>query len=146
MPHGELTIYNYENTYDAWDEWGVSLEDGAYGTLLAPPAVKARVENSSRLEKGKRIIATETFYDSREVTLEMHLYAPGYATFLTRYRAFLAAINGRQGFVMQYRPYGQTLYFKVMYLSCTQFAAYNGTLAKFSLRLVEPQPNLGVES
>lgn len=141
MPHGELKI----NNIDAWDVWGVSLEDGAYGTLLSPPAVKARVENSSRLEKGKRIIPTETFYDSREVTLEMHLHAPDYATFLSRYRAFLAAITGQQGFAMQYKPYGQTLYFNMMYLSCTQFAAYNGTLAKFSLRLVEPQPNLGVE-
>ena len=151
MPHGQLLIYNWDgtgNTYDAFDTWGVSLSDGAIGSLLAPPAAKERVSNESRLENGKRIdIQAPAYVQSRELTLEMHLIAGTYAQFLSRWRAFLAAITATgEGIKLKYTAYGQQMEFNLQYLSCTQFAAYNGTLAKFALRFVERSPNNGVVS
>lgn len=145
MPAGQLYIYDYTNTYDAYTTWGVSLSDGALGTLLAPPAAKERISNESRLEDGKRIDnTTQVRYQAREITLEMHMIAPDFSTFLTNYRAFFAALNASpKGIVMQYRPYGTRLYYNLKYLSCTQFAAYNGQLAKFAVRFIEPTPNGG---
>lgn len=149
MPHGQLKIYNWAGVNgDAWDLFGVSLSDGAVGALLAPPALKERVSNESRLENGKRIDTTaDTFYQSRELTLEMHLIAPDFQTLLVNERAFFAALQANpQGIILSYIIYGQTLRFRLQFLSCTQFAVYNGTLAKFAVRFVERLPMNGAAS
>ena len=149
MPRGTCTIYNWTSTYDIKTTWGVSLSDGAISTLLAPPAAKERVSNTSRLEHGKRVdIRIPTRYEARELTLEMHIIAPDYATFLTNYRAFFAAlVSSPEGIILSFTIYGQTVKYRLQYLSCTPFAAYNGKMAKFSVRFIERQPsNLGAEN
>ena len=149
MPHGQLNIFNWAGVNDdAFDLYGVSLSDGAIATLLAPAAAKERVSNESRLESGKRIdIQAPTPFQARELTLEMHRIAATYEQFLTRYRAFMDAITATgQGILLSYTVYGQQIRFKLQYLSCTQFAAYNGQLAKFALRFVERTPGNGVVS
>ena len=149
MPHGQLNIFNWAGVNgDAFDLFGVSLSDGAVGTLLTPPAAKERVSNESRLENGKRIdIQAPAYVQSRELTLEMHLIANSYEQFLSRWRAFIAAITATgEGIKLRYTVYGQQIEFNLQYLSCTQFAAYDGRLAKFALRFIERNPNNGVVS
>lgn len=149
MPRGTCTIFNWNGTHNIKTEFGVSLSEGAISTLLAPPAAKERVSNSSRLEHGKRVdIRIPTRYEARELTLEMHLIAADYATFLTNYRAFFAAlVSSPEGIILSFSIYGQTVKYRLQYLSCTQFAAYNGTLAKFAVRFIERNPsNLGAEA
>lgn len=148
MPRGTCTIFNWTASYDIKSTWGVSLSDGAISTLLAPPAAKERVSNSSRLEHGKRVdIRIPTRYEARELTLEMHLIAADYATFLTNYRAFFAAlVSSPEGIILTFSIYGQQVKYRLQYLSCTQFAAYDGKLAKFAVRFIERDPsNLGAE-
>ena len=142
-------IFNWDgtgNTYDIKSEYGVSLSDGALSALLAPPAAKERISNESRLEDGKRIdIYTQTYFQSRELTLEMHLIADTFEQFLSRWRAFLAALTASpQGIRMIVTAYGQTLTYTLQYLSCTQFAQYNGQLGKFAVRFSEQLPRNGV--
>ncbi len=154
MPVGELYIFNWDGVNgDCFTLYGVSLEDGAIGELLTPPPAKERVSNESRLEPGKRVnTRTPMQFASREVTLPMHLIAPDYATFLSRYRAFMTAITqSAEGIILYYCPYTRSspqntnsLKFRLQYLSCTQFAAYDGTLAKFAVRFIERYPSLGV--
>lgn len=151
MPRGKCEIYNWTDTYDIKTTWGVSLSDGAISTLLAPPAAKERVSNTSRLENGKRIDNTTPMrYESRELTLEMHLIANDFPTLLANYRNFLEAITSSpEGIkLFFYNIYGLTssnkLQFNLKYLSCTPFAVYGGTLAKFAIRFVEENPNFGL--
>lgn len=143
MPRGTCTIYNWVSTYDIKQTWGVSLSDGAISTLLTPPAVKQRISNESRLEHGKRIdIRVPNKYEARELTLEMHLIAPDFATFLTNYRGFLAALTASpEGIILNFNIYGQSITYRLQYLSCTQFAAYNGQLGKFAVRFIERDPS-----
>ena len=145
MPRGSLSIViDNTNHYDAWAEWGVALSDGAISTLLAPPATKERISNTSRLEDGKRIdTASQVHYDSRDLTLEMHLIAPDFETFLSRYRSFINTIAKAKDIWFQFNIYGQWLRFHLTYVSCTQFGVYSGTLGKFALRLHEPNPGIG---
>lgn len=145
MPRGTCTIYNWVTTYDLKESFGVSLSDGAIGTLLAPPAAKDRVSNESRLEDGRRIdIYTDTHFQARELTLEMHLIADTFEEYISRWRAFLAAITATgQGIRLTYTIYGQSMQFDLQYLSCTQFAVYNGQLGKFAVRFIERLPNNG---
>lgn len=148
MPRGTCTIYNWDSTYDLKEDFGISLSDGAIGALLAPPAAKERVNNESRLEDGKRIdIYTDTHFQAREFTLEMHLIADTFEQYMSRWRAFLAAITATgQGVRLTYTIYGQSIQFNLQYLSCTQFAVYNGQLGKFAVRFIERQPNNGQQA
>lgn len=145
MPRGTCTIYNWVTTYDLKEDFGISLSNGAIGTLLAPPAAKDRVSNESRLEDGRRIdIYADTHFQARELTLEMHLIADTFEEYISRWRAFLAAITATgQGIRLTYTIYGQSMQFDLQYLSCTQFAVYNGQLGKFVVRFIERLPNNG---
>lgn len=146
MPRGTCTIYNWVATYDLKTDFGVSLSDGAISTLLAPPAAKERVSNESRLEDGRRIdIYADTHFQARELTLEMHLIADTFEQYMARWRSFLAAITATgEGIRLTYTIYGQSMTFDLQYLSCTQFAVYNGTLGKFAVRFIERKPHNGV--
>lgn len=146
MAQVNCSIYNWSRTYNIKTTFGVSLSDGALSALLSPPAAKERISNESRLEDGKRIdIYTPTRFQSRELTLEMHLIADNFQQFLTRWRAFLAALTASpQGIIMTVVAYGKTLQYTLQFLSCTQFAQYNGQLGKFAVRFSEQLPTNGV--
>jgi hypothetical protein len=148
MPRGTCTIYNWVDTYNLKDDFGISLSDGAISTLLSPPAAKERVSNESRLENGKRIdIDTPTYFQSRDLTLEMHLIASSFEDYIAKWRSFLSAITATgEGIKLSFRIYEQTLVFDLQYVSCTQFAVYNGTLGKFAVRFTERVPMNGTAS
>ena len=125
--------------------YGTSLSDGALSALLAPCAVKERITNESRLEKGKRIDTTvEKQYQPRDLTLEMHIIASNLTT-LQQYKTNLINdLSNKEGVRFIVNAYGKTFYYTLFYVSCTQFAQYGGTLAKLAIRFTEPQPNDGV--
>ena len=151
MPRGTCTIYNWdgnENGHNIKTEFGVSLSDGAISTLLAWADAKERVSNESRLEDGKRTdIMTPTRFAARTISLEMHLIASDFGDLLAKERAFLAALtNSPEGIILLFEIYGQTLQYRLQYISCTQFAVYGGTLAKYAVRFEERVPNNGLQS
>ncbi len=138
MPVGQLYIYDDGQFKDTFTTWGVSLSDGSLAGLMAFPPVKDRVTNESRLEHGKRVINELPRKDSRELTLEMHMIAPDFATFLTRLESFTALLAG--GEVLLKTSFQPGVVYHLYYVSCTQFTQFCG-LAKFSLRLEEPNPD-----
>lgn len=112
--------------------------------MMSAPTARDAVSNESRLETGKRYDnSTPVRYEQREITLEMHIIAPDFGTFLSRYRDFIRTINTPDGILLTYVIYDQPLRFNLRYKSCTQFGVYSGTLAKFAVRFIEPKPNLG---
>jgi hypothetical protein len=124
------------------------LSNGALSALLAWPEVKERISNESRLEDGRRIDDTAPVrYQSRTITLEMHIIASSFDDFLTKERAFMHFLSDDpKGIRLElYGVYGLTfvnrLTFNLKYLSCTQFGVYNGTLGKFAVRFIEPTTN-----
>ena len=134
MPVGQLKI----NNVDAFTEWGVSLSDGAKAVLMAPVALKDRVSNESRLAHGKSILNTNLKKASREFSLEMHMISSSWADYLNkRSRWNDMLMNGTVNIKTSWED-GVT--YRCLYLSCTQFAEYDG-LAKFTLRLTEPNPD-----
>jgi hypothetical protein len=138
MPAGQLYIYYGGQYKDAFTTWGVSLSDGALSNLMAFPPVKGRVSNESRLEHGKRVSNALPRKASRDITLEMHMIAPNFSAFLTKYNSFVNVLaNGEIRLKTSFQP---NVVYHLYYISCTQFSQLNG-LAKFSLRLEEPNPN-----
>lgn len=131
----EVTI----NSVDVEKEYGAvfpNLPD----VLLTYPATKAPIQSESRLEDGTRTIipAGTTKLASRELTVEMGVKAPNRETFLTRYDALLTFLTSGWLHIQTIHIPGKT--FRCRYVSCSQFTNYNSRIAKFILKLEEPNP------
>lgn len=131
---GELFI----NGKDAYLTWGISLDDTALSALMTPASNKEFVENKSRLEHGKRIVAANPKKDERNLTLQINLTAPDKDAFFARYDSFCNELAmGVLEIRTKYQP--QVLY-RTIYLSCGQFGQFMQGIGKFVLKLNEPNP------
>lgn len=66
----------YINNRDAWDYFGVNMNDDFIDTLTEPLTPKEYIENESRLEDGKRVIVEEELkISSRELVLDFTMEA-----------------------------------------------------------------------
>ncbi len=129
------------NGKDARTTWGIVVNTKLTDALLLPPSTKAPIQSESRLEHGVRTIIPEgsVKWDKRDITLEIGITAPDRATFLARYDSLMAEfLQGWLKIKTSHIP-GKT--FKCRYVSCQQFTNYNGRIAKFILKLEEPNPN-----
>lgn len=135
---GEVFI----NGEDAQEVYGVIFGSESFTTLLTPPPVKAYIENKSALSHGKQVLNDEDTppkLDERDIQLTFFLRANSMEQFLTRYAAFTAVLQaGRIDIRTKYQP---KVTYRCNYISCAQFSQFNGRLAKFVLKLNEPNPN-----
>lgn len=135
---GEVFI----NGEDAQEVYGVIFGSESFTTLLTPPPVKAYIENKSALSHGKQVLNDEVTppkLDERDIQLTFFLRANSMEQFLTRYAAFTAVLQaGRIDIRTKYQP---KVTYRCNYISCAQFSQFNGRLAKFVLKLNEPNPN-----
>lgn len=127
------------NNADAFERYGINLEDGALSTLMTPPSMKEFIESKSRLQHGKKVITKLPKYDSREITLPFHLIAKSKEEFFEKYRLFCNEVlsNGKFELSTRYEP---GVVYRLVYLNCTQFSQYIREMAVFSLKVVEPDP------
>lgn len=132
---GEL----YINGKDAYDTWGMSLSDTSLSALLTPPPNKEYIESKSRLENGKSVILDNVKVDERDVTLQVHFTAKSEKQFFDRYSSFCNELKG--GKLELRTVYQPTVLYRFVYLSCQQFSQFMRGIAKFSLRLNEPNPD-----
>lgn len=132
---GELFI----NGKDAYDTWGMSLSDTSLSALLTPPPNKEYIESKSRLENGKSVILDNVKVDERDVTLQVHFTAKSEKQFFDRYSSFCDELKG--GKLELRTVYQPTVLYRFVYLSCQQFSQFMRGIAKFSLRLNEPNPD-----
>ena len=150
MAKGELYIKtsatsqiqgNENGWVDAYDVWGVSFTDTALSALMTPVSVKKPIENKSRLEHGKKVIENNAYTkkDERDVTLEMHIKAPTKALFWQRYDNFCEQVLEKQ-FILIKSGYRPAKVFHMTYESCSQFSEWMQQIAKFTLKLNEPNP------
>ena len=152
MPKGELFFRNHdgitpvngslsEGWVDAYLQWGVSLTDSALSALMTPAPNKSVVENNSRIEHGKRVIKNPVYSkkDERDVNLEMHINAKDKTDFFDKYDRFCSEVLD-YGFIDIKSVYMPTKVFKMTYVNCSQFTEFIQQLARFTLRLNEPNP------
>ena len=133
---GDVTI----NNADAFERYGINLEDGALSTLMTPPPLKEFVESKSRLQHGKKVIAKSPKYDEREITLPFHLIAKSKEEFFQKYNLFCDEVLAHGKFELKTR-YQPGIVYRLVYLSCTQFRQFIREMAVFSLKVSEPDPN-----
>lgn len=132
---GDLFI----NGKDAYQEWGLFLSDTSLSSLMTPAPNKKFIENSSRLEHGKRVITSNPMKDERNLTLQVCFTAPNEDLFFKRYSSFCKELDtGVLDIKTRYQP---DIVYKTIYVSCSQFSQFMRGIAKFTIKLIEPNPS-----
>lgn len=83
----------YINGKDAWETWGVFLEENSERALLIPANNKEFISNKNRSENGKRIIVDSPRLDERDVQLVFCIIAETKDSFLDKYQSFVDELN-----------------------------------------------------
>ena len=134
MPKGELFI----NGVDAYTEYGISMDSSVLSALMTPSPNKEYIENKSRQEHGKRVVNVSPKIDERDLSLSLHIKASSKDDFMEKYGKFcLVLANGKLDIKTRFQP---NVVYRTNYISCTQFSEYRLGLAKFTLKLNEPNP------
>ena len=139
--NGTFTQSNSGQWIDTFIQWGVSLSETALSALMAPAPNKAPIENKSRREHGKSVLTESTLVkkDERELSLEMHITANSINNFWSKYDHFCDNVLD-YGFLELINGHRPTKVFRLTYENCTQFSEFMEHMAKFSLRVNEPNP------
>lgn len=133
MRTGELFI----NNADAYTNYGAWVESVSPFRQFA--AMKEYTTNKSPLRDGKEVDPTPPKVDERDITLTLYVEGKTEAIMESRLDALETVL---QSGLLEIRiPRHNKKIYRVNYISCTQFADYNGRLAKFILKFNEPNPN-----
>lgn len=133
MPVGELFI----NNVDAYTEYGMSMTSGALSALMTPAPNKQYIENKSREEHGKRVIINAKV-EERDLSLPFHIVAKSKDDFMEKYSKLCSLLaSGKIDIKTKYEP---NKVYRTNYISCSQFSEYRFGIAKFILKLNEPNP------
>ena len=129
------------NGKDAKTTWGMMALDKFVDALLMPPPAKEVVKNTSRLEHGTRIKlpAGKTLFASREFSIDLRIRAADAADYYSKHTSLMAELAS--GWLLISTSQLPGVVFRCRYVSCQQYSQYNGRVAKFALRLEEPDPS-----
>lgn len=132
MRKGELFI----NNQDAYTTYGAWVESVSPFRQFAP--MKEYVTNKSPLRNGKEVNPTAPKVDERDITLTLCIEGRTEAQMESRLDALETVL--RSGLMEIRIPTHNSKIYRCNYTSCTQFSDFNGRLAKFILKLNEPNP------
>lgn len=136
MLNGQL----YINGKDAYLTWGIFLDETALSALMTPAPNKEFISNKYRSKDGKSVIKHNPRLDEREITLPFNMTAKDTDTFMTNYARFCEEVLAKGELVICTR-FQPNVWYRCIYLSCTQFSQCIREMAKFSLKLNEPDPS-----
>ena len=139
--NGVFTQNNSGQWVDAYKEWGLSFSETSLSALMTPAPNKSNVENKSRLLNGKQVSTNMSLRkkDERDINIEMHITAANKTAFMQRYDRVCSYLfdYGRMEVINGYIP---TKVYRLDYLNCSQFKQFMQQIAKFTLRVNEPDP------
>lgn len=130
------------NNKDAYTEFGVILPNSSVSALMNLPAMKSYITNTGALEDGTQVLSTGSFVPKvaeRDLTLVIYLSASSQTQFLSRLEALRSELlKGKLDIWVAQDP---NHLHRCIYESSSQFTQFNGKLAKFTLKIKEPNPN-----
>jgi hypothetical protein len=135
-----MNVTLYINGKDAYTTYGITpVNSSTLSSLMTPPSRKERISNDSRKENGTRYVTADVPVQKREISLALQMSAPNEKAFLARFAALCKELQEAEWLNISTSLDTATVY-KCLYDSCTQFAQYNLGIAKFTLKLIEPNP------
>lgn len=162
MPKGELYLKTGKTTspastddqnvtggwVDAYEQYGFSLENGSLSKLMAPAPNKKPVSNSNALAGGVAYLAGSVgVKDERTLSLDAHICARTEEEFWNKYSSFCDEIldhaRGDHIMLKHVRDHGRVHH--LVYQACEPFSQFRMEMAKFTMVLLEPHPELVTE-
>lgn len=128
----------------AWTQWGAYLGDGSISALLAPPPVKSIIKNDNRTDHGVEVTTKNKQglplmrYGERNVTLYFCITADNYQNLFERQTNLFEVL--RNGEVLIQISELPGVVFRLIYQDVSQYSQFNGEMAKFSVKFIEPNP------
>lgn len=131
---GELFI----NGKDAYTTWGVMMDTESLSLLMTPSSNKDYIINRNRNQNGSRVIVDNPKVNERVLNLTLQMVAKNEDEFFAKYLLFCKELEkGNLNIRTKYQP---NVVYKTVYNSCTQFTQFVREMAKFTLKLTEPNP------
>lgn len=129
----------YINGKDAYSTWGVIMDETAMSALMTPAPNKEFISNKYRNKDGKHVIKHNPKLDERDITIGFSIIAKDEHTFLSNYAKFCEEVLST-GELTIHTSFQPEVWYRCIYNSCTQFSQFVRKMAKFSLKLNEPDP------
>ena len=158
MPKGELYLKTGKTTspestdpnvtggwVDAYEQYGLSLEDGALSKLIAPAPNKNPVSNTNALTNGVAYLGSSVgVKDGRTLSLDAHICAGTKTEFWNKYSDFCDKIldHARGDHIMLKHACDHERVHHLVYQSCEPFSQFRMEMAKFTMVLLEPHPEI----
>lgn len=130
------------NGVDALATYGVVFPDTSLNQLMNFAPLKPYITNTSAKIDGIQVLSTGQHtprVDKQDYNLVFYLYGSNLSEFNQRRDALEAVM--RAGAFTLWVAERPTCLYRLIYNSSSQFTQYNGRLAKFTLRVEEPNPN-----
>lgn len=133
------TSYLLINGKDAWETYGIRMGDDFIDNLNAFPTMKDYIENSSRLEHGKRVVIGNPKVSDAQVSLIFLLEGNTHSDFLTKKAAFWEVL--KKGYITIQVPRDSDDVYHLIYKKGTSYAQEPlGTFCKIACTFDEPNP------
>ncbi|GHT16300.1 hypothetical protein AGMMS4956_18380 [Bacteroidia bacterium] len=135
----------YLDGQDLWDTYGVMLERGSTGDLLALPNPKPTLAHEWEDEDGEDVLSTPVKVQARDVTVKCLIVAAGESDFWNKYNGFYDKM--REGavrwFVSEFnKPYDLLLKSFGKPTRYTRIKNTNKIIVRFDMTLRELNPAL----
>lgn len=134
MPKGELII----NGYDAYERWGMSMDNTSLSAIMTPAGMKSNVKTKSRISHGSVVSISNPKVEERNVNVNFQITAKNTDIFFERYMSFCEELE--RGLLIVKTKYQPNVFYRFEYKQCSQFSQFIREMAKFTLKLVEPNP------
>lgn len=129
------------NGKDALQTWGVRMGTGFMDAIDVPCQMKEYIENESRLEHGKRMIANNPKIASRSVTLPFTIQGNSESDYQSKKKAFYEELY-KGNIDIQIPPVSSEVFHLVYTGGSTSYAQNRQrTFCKFSVKFQEPNPS-----
>lgn len=128
------------NSKDAYSTWGVSMGDGFIDAIDGFNELKGFIENESRLENGKRVIAANPKIAARQLSLQFTIRGDSEANYRVKKKNFQKELE--KGLVTIKIPsLGEEVY-KLVYTgkNIAYGMSLNRRFGKVSMKFEEPNP------
>ena len=136
---------NTNGWVDAYDTWGLSLSQTGLSRLMTPAPNKSAVTNKNIISHGASVVQNTFYKDVRQVSLEVHITARTKDVFMQRYASFCSQVLDA-GYILIKTSYQPNEVYHFLYLDCTQFSEFLREMAKFTLTLEEPHPEIRTDN
>lgn len=135
----------YINGSDAYDTWGVCLEQGAYGTLLGGEKMKPYTQNESRRLDGVEVDIRRPRVEARSLVLTFCFVGENVLSDFDRFFATLRGgrVVGDAIFPLRVRVPELGRSYELIYEARTSVMQLGMGIAKVGVKFKEPKPVYG---